>query len=87
MRKIVSLTFVFLSACSTHADIEMVESTNFKQDNIAYSKIINYWVDGYYDGSGKNKEWVSGYWERRFANPVIDSEYVWESGKWKEVKK
>ena len=35
----------------------------------------------------KNKEWVSGHWERRFANPVIDSEYVWESGKWKEVKK
>lgn len=86
MTKVSSIVLIFLAACSTHSDMGISEATVFKQENVAYSKIINYWVDGYYDGSGKNKKWIPGYWDKRAVNPALDPEYVWESGEWREVK-
>jgi len=86
MIKITSIIFMFLGACSTHSDLEMRDSNILKQENIAYSKIINYWVDGEYTGKGKNKRWTSGHWEKKLAIPILDSEYIWVSGDWKENK-
>lgn len=86
MRKTISIVFIFLLACSTHADMESRDTLNFKQENLAYSKIINYWVDGKYIGTGKNKKWIPGYWDKRLASPHEDPEFIWKSGQWKEVK-
>jgi hypothetical protein len=58
-----------------------------KQENVTYSKVIKYWVDGYYEGTGRNKKWIPGHWDKKLVNPALDPGHVWESGKWKEVKK
>jgi len=86
MRKVASVIFVFLSACSTHTDIEYRDTLILKQESVAYSKIINFWVDGRYIGTGKHKKWVPGYWDKKIANPYEDPEFMWKSGQWKEVK-
>lgn len=84
MTKASSIIFIFLVACSTHSDMDVRDANILKQENIAYSKVINHWIDGEYIGNGKNKQWIPGHWEKRLANPIFDSEYVWESGEWRK---
>ena len=88
--KMIKLTGIFLlllGGCSFHSSLDSssVSTISFhKSANVhAYSKEINYWVDGDMKGHAKNKQWVAGHWEVKMAIPDEDWGYRWKNGKWK----
>ena len=67
------------------AEVEYIIDSDFESikipaETLAYSKRINYWVDGKWVGRGKHRHYVAGHWEKRIAVPPSDHGYVWVPG-------
>ena len=87
MIKLIGIFLLLLGGCAFHSSLDSSSvsaiSFNKRARPYAYSKEINYWVDGEMKGRGKNKQWVGGHWEVKMAIPDEDPGYRWKNDKWK----
>ena len=58
------------------------KSIRISDETLAYSKKINYWVEGKWVGRGKNRYYIAGHWEKRVAVPPSNHGYMWAPGRY-----